>query len=93
MHWIEILQIRAAKQTEIEDLIERLNHSLERGGIEFAVYRRATIFNDLSIHLVHETNGDTRPNQTLGQRLAATLSDHGLVSHSLWVEMHPSDRR
>jgi len=89
MLWIEILQLRATKESALAALIEELGRALESERVEYTMYRHVSISTDFSVHLVHKTDGDRRPDQTLGQRLAATLSEHGLISHSLWVETYP----
>ena len=86
MRWIEIIQVRTVGESALDALAELLCHSLEDEGLEVTVYRHATVPTDLAVHLAHETGGDGAPDRTLGERLAATLGELGLVSHSLWVE-------
>jgi hypothetical protein len=93
MRWIEIIKLRATKERELRSLVAELGRSLENEFVEFTFYRHATIATDLSVHLVHETEGDSKPDRTLGQRLVATLSDHGLVHHSLWMQVQSCNRR
>ena len=93
MRWIEIIQLRTTGASAVSALAEELDRALEGEAVGVAIYRHAAVETDLSVHLVHETDGDVGPDRALGQRLVATLGEHGLVNHSLWVEVRPSDRR
>ncbi len=90
MRWIEIIQLRTTGPSTLDDLVGGLNRSLAGVPLEVTIYRHATVATDLSIHLVHETEGDAEPDRTLGQRLAATLEELGLVNQSLWTEVGPT---
>jgi hypothetical protein len=87
MKWIEIIQFRSTREATLDALVDELSRSLEGELVDVTIYRHTTISTDLSIHLVHETASDVKPDSTLGQRLAATLDELGLVNRSLWSEV------
>jgi len=89
MRWIEIIRLRTNGTPALDELIEGLGRSLEHEPAELAIYRHAAVATDLSVHIVSETEEGAQPERTLGQRLAATLEQHGLVNRSLWVEAFP----
>jgi hypothetical protein len=96
MRWIEIIQLRAPRESTLNTLIDELSRTLKDEHVEVTLYRHAAVSTDLSIHLGYETAGDAAPDCTLGQRLAASLDDHGVVNRSLWREArgsHDTTRR
>lgn len=88
MKWIEVIQLRSSAQ-ELPKLAEKLRRfvSSELSDEVVSVYRHEGVMTDLSVHLVHQTAENSRPDTTLGQHLAAQLEEHGLIDRSLWVEV------
>ncbi len=90
MKWLEIISLRSAGNgiggdDEIE-LGETLFGSRKEEGLKkIRLYRHASLGRDISLHLFHEGSRDEVRKSELGLRLAASLKESGLVSHSLWV--------
>lgn len=89
MHWIEVVTLRAFTTEDRAGLSEQLRQMLRAvstpGLVRHIVCHEAVIPTDLSIFLAWEQPG--APGKSpLGLRLAAMLSEFGLIYHTVWVD-------
>jgi len=91
MKWIEIIELRSADnnrelmKSQLESLINEVNQEARQQKIQ--VYRHITVETDLRIHLIHDSKKAKASMSPLGLDLASALKEHGLVNHSVWIEM------
>ncbi len=91
MKWIEIIELRSADnnrelmKSQLESLINEVNQEARQQKIQ--VYRHITVETDLRIHLIHDSKKAKARRSPLGLDLASALKEHGLVNHSVWIEM------
>ncbi len=89
MKWLEVIQIRSSgNKTEL--LVEELNKLFadfrrEPGGVEFTLFRHATIPSEFSLHLIHQSDSDSPGKSKTGLLLSATARDFGLIKHTIWI--------
>lgn len=90
MKWVEIITLRCFAKTEREFVDEFLNLVRRQKGAGFpesiAIYRHLVVETDLSIHMRWETATKPLCESFLGQQIAYTLKNHGLLNHSIWIE-------
>lgn len=91
MKWIEIIELRSADnnrelmKSQLQSLINEVN--LEARQQKIQVYSHKTVETDLRIHLIHDSKKTKVSVSPLGLDLASALKEHGLVNHSVWIEM------
>jgi hypothetical protein len=56
------------------------------------VFRHATVPGDLVIHLQDQPQGGAGRPTALGVQLAAALREHGMVEHTVWIELEQQPR-
>jgi hypothetical protein len=85
--WLEIIRVQSSRQAG--GVAGELIHGLEldptvRGSKEIRVFSNET--GDLAIHILWQSDRMPREGSSIGLRLAAALSEHGLVNHTIWIE-------
>ncbi|MDR3555669.1 MAG: hypothetical protein P4L55_13005 [Syntrophobacteraceae bacterium] len=88
MVWLETINIRSAGATEarkVLDLCRRIVESTaSEKGLRLKIFCNAAYATDISIHL--QWKSDPGAFSILGKELSSALQDHGLISHSVWIE-------
>jgi hypothetical protein len=90
MKWLEIISLRGSGDVrelldpELRGLLNQIGRL--NGLIEVKLYFHAFLNNDLSIHLLWETESVDSRESPVGQRLVGILRDFGLTNHNLWKE-------
>ncbi len=90
MNYLEIIELRSGNKNikligpEITELINELNQSLEKSVIKLFI--NATVENDFSIHIRHESDDVAIHGSPIGSLLISILKESGLTYHSIWVE-------
>lgn len=86
MEWLEIISVEVAELKKRKKVIELCNRISIPPSAELTVYW-INLSNELSIHIQWGAqSAPKRGRSRLGRELGRTLSDHGLVTHTLWVE-------
>ncbi len=91
MKWLEIIELRSADsnqelmKSQLQSLINEVNREAKHQKIK--VYSHITVETDLRIHLIHDSKKAKASRSPLGLDLASALKEHGLVNHSVWIEM------
>ena len=91
MKWLEIIELRSADnnrelmKSQLESLINEVNQVAKHQKIK--VYNHISVETDLRIHLIHDSEKAKVSVSPLGLDLASALKEHGLVNHSVWIEM------
>ena len=91
MKWLEIIELRSADsnrelmKSQLQSLINEVNQAAKHQRIK--VYNHITVETDLRIHLIHDSKMAKASGSPLGLDLASALKEHGLVNHSVWIEM------
>ena len=92
MNWLEIIEIRSAGgsrrliESQLKNLIGETAKETRQPSIR--VYNLATVDTDFSIHLLHDSDKLEKGGSPLGLHLASALKEFGLVSHSIWIDIH-----
>jgi len=88
MKWIEIIKLRnAGKAPEsLKGFLQGLPKNGHPGLVETKLYRHASWETDWGLHLLWESEAPKREGSLLALRLCQTLSEFGLVDHSIWIE-------
>ena len=87
MRWIEIVTLRAAA-VEMDALVSEIQEMLAGvGRVHVRLFRNPAVGSDISVHVHLETADEHTPINDLGEKLARTLEDYGLVSRTLWQEI------
>jgi hypothetical protein len=88
MKWIEIIKLRCAGKAPepLESFLSAMARNGEGGLIEMRIYRHATWETDYTFHLYWESEKPEKNGTALGLRLSRTLSEFGLIDHSVWIE-------
>ncbi len=87
MSHLEIIQIRTAKTNQkllndfLSAWLNQVNESKKTEKIK--IYKRINLETDYSIHI--ELKAKTDKDQ-IGEKLASTLKEFGIVNYSVWVE-------
>jgi hypothetical protein len=84
---LEVIHLRLVGQHP-EMLLEKIRDSMppHDSNIAIRLYRHTTVETDVAVHL-HMT--DPPPNSDLaelGDRIATSLREHGMVEYSVWLE-------
>ena len=91
MKWLEIIELRSADsnrelmKSQLQSLINEVNQEARQQKI--IVYSHVTVETDLRIHLIHDSEKVKASGTPLGLDLTSALKEHGLVNHSVWIEM------
>ena len=72
-------------KSRLQNLINEVNK--EGRQQEIKVYNHLTLETDLSIHLINISKMAKACGSPLGLDLTSALKEHGLVNHSVWIEM------
>lgn len=89
MKWLEIIEIRITGkdhnlvESYLKQLVEELN---KNNGPKMKVFSKLDLETDFSIHLGHDQDSIHDYGSGLGQHLASTLKDFGMVNHSVWLQ-------
>ena len=92
MKWVEMIELRSIDgnrellKSHLQQLIHQVNKEVNTQTIK--AYRRVMVDTDVSIHLVHNSPHVEHGGSPLGLRLVSSLQEFGLVTHSVWIEMH-----
>lgn len=92
MKWLEIVELRSVGsnqemlKSKMEALIKEVQKKTEQ---EVQRFTHASISSDFSIHLFHDSQIVPAAGSALGLHIASSLKEHGLVNHSIWLEMNP----
>lgn len=92
MKWLEIIEVRSAgnRRKLIDSQLEHLINETGQNTRETTtkVYKLATVETDFSIHLLHDSAEVEHDGSPIGQRLAFTLKEFGIVNHQILIEIH-----
>jgi hypothetical protein len=90
MQWMEVVKLRIAEKNpeSVEKEVVKLIKELGNNGSmkDIKLYRNALVDNDLSVHLLWETDNAEPQGSATGLCLVHVLKEYGLISHSVWVE-------
>jgi len=88
MKWIEIIKVRTAGKVpeSLNGLLSGLLKNSPPGLTEARLYRHASWETDWTLQLYWESTQFEENGTALGLRLAQTLTEFGLVDHSVWIE-------
>ncbi len=90
MNWIEVITLRSREYVRdalISELLGPATQCPENGCLmSMTIYRNAWIDTDVSVHLRWKSISPEQQGSDIGQRLAQSLKEFGLVNHSAWVE-------
>jgi hypothetical protein len=86
--WLEVIKLRAAGKNpgSLEELLRSMSQIKQRGLVEMQTYRHAALENDLSVHLLWESEHPEKNGSIPGLRLADAFKEFGLIDHSIWIE-------
>jgi hypothetical protein len=90
MHCLEIIELRSGGKNlkllgpELTELINKMNKELQKPTIKLFI--NATVENDLSIHIQHDSKIPGDYGSPVGLQLISILKDFGLTHHSIWIE-------
>lgn len=95
MTWLEIISVRTAGATEtVEalDLCRQICRSVAADQpVRVTIYSSTLYATDFSVHLRWEI--DPGGKSVLGNQVSSTLSDFGLINHTLWASRDEYARR
>lgn len=92
MEWLEIIELRTVDgnqellKSQLQKLVSELDMETKKRSIKS--YCRVMVHTDFSIHLSHDSTVVENGGSRLGLHLVSILREFGLVSHSIWIEMH-----
>ena len=87
MKWMEMIRVRSADPKAghlLSELLDRMQ-SQAPAGVEFEVYRHATLPGDLGVTVTWHDQAPSSRGSSLGLLLMAELKRCGWVDHSVWV--------
>jgi hypothetical protein len=88
MMWLEMISIRTADAIEASKVYDLCRKSLQsiahKELSKLTVYCNTRYTSDISIHL--EWKADPGWESILGRAVSEVLGDHGLISHTSWIE-------
>lgn len=86
MQNLEIIHLRMGSIFPQSLVNEILKLPIElQNNIDLMVYQLKGLSSDLSVHIFHQANGQKLPSP-LGEVVASSLREHGIVNHSIWAE-------
>ncbi len=85
--WLEIIRVRSSR--DVEEMIREIIRALKSdpdvpSAKEVRLFSNAV--GDLAIHLSWKSDRTPGDGSSLGLRLAAALSEYGLINHTMWTE-------
>lgn len=91
MKWIETIEIRAKHNSKelLESQLRKLLEEIRKieSGQTIRVLRKMSLETDYLVLLVDDSMRSAREGSPLGQQLASSLKDFGMVNHSVWNEI------
>ena len=93
MIWLETISIRAAGIIEAEKVLDiwnqfHLSTACDKL-LEMTIFRNVKYATDISIHLQWKSNPGNE--SILGRQLSSELENHGLISHTIWIQEEQPD--
>ena len=85
--WLEMIKVRSSEEARrtVGEIIQTLKSDpAVRNAGEVRVFSNEV--GDIAVHISWESRPTLREGSSLGLRLAAALSEHGLINHTLWIE-------
>ncbi|HAM52272.1 MAG TPA: hypothetical protein DCP92_16850 [Nitrospiraceae bacterium] len=93
MIWLEMISIRAAGIIEAEKVLNACGHFYLSVAsdklLKMTIFRNVKYATDISIHLQWKSNPGNE--SILGRQLSSELENHGLVSHTIWIQEEQPD--
>lgn len=85
--WLEIVKIRSSR--DADETVRGIIHTLKsdpaiRDAKEMRVF--SNVLNDIAIHISWESDRASLNGSSVALRLAAALSEYGLINHTIWIE-------
>jgi len=90
MKKLEIIEIqsvatsRAVLEAHMLELFEQVRNDQDE--IDVTIFKNGLIDTNYSIHLLQECESVVLNKSSTGKQLAAALKEHGIVSHSIWIQ-------
>jgi hypothetical protein len=89
MSALEIIHLRSSGES-VESLGKRIRDSIQTEGRDTEIvtlYRRQGLETDVAVHIHHMKPRRWNGPSTIALHLAHALRTHGLVEHTVWLEM------
>lgn len=90
MKWIEEIKLRAAANKEEEAFFRLMDLAADvretKGVVEVRIYGHITIFGDLVLRLMWDTDYPESQGSRVGISLKEILKSYGLIELSVWIE-------
>lgn len=90
MKWIEIIKVRGTEDSDIRVVRDMLQDfgkiQVKTKPTTVKLYYHSTVKGDLSIHIRWDLETMMAQKSPLGLRMAAAISDLGMINHSVWIE-------
>lgn len=88
MKALEVIHLRLAG-VDPKDLADSIRAGIDSPSdqAELRIFRHGTLETDLLVHLYRDTDERSDQASSLGEQLASVLRPHGMVEHSVWVEV------
>ena len=90
MKWMEVIKLRIAETSPelVEQKIIKLITDVNKYDSmkEIKLYRHVMLDNDVSVHLLWESEKIEPHGSATGLCLLHVLKEFGLISHSVWIE-------
>ncbi|MRR14268.1 hypothetical protein EG833_02330 [archaeon] len=92
MTFLEIITVRLADKKQFETILgfcKQVSNNVGAGKLtHFRIYRDTDYGCDISVHLLWTVDLPSQKKSLLGIQLARSLSDFGIVSHTLWIDQY-----
>lgn len=90
MKWLEIIEMRITSKDR--DLVNSFLRQLYQQVIkenkhQIRILNKYNLDTDFSVHLKHDSSDINQNGSALGQNILSALKEHGIVNHSIWMEM------
>jgi hypothetical protein len=96
MRWLEFIKVQAAATQGQAAVLELLDLVLDLrkmpGLVEAVVCDHASVYGDVAILLLWETDQSQRRGSPVGLNLNQAMQKFGLVSHSVWIVKDKTSR-
>ncbi len=89
MNWLEIISVKAAgsiERTRVIEICSKIRIPRMNGKSARMLVYGNSINNELTIHIYWSSPSAPEGKSPLGRAMSRTISDLGLVSHTVWVE-------
>ena len=91
MRWLEVLDVEVARPKDRKRVVELCSKISVPQSATLTLYEDS-VGNEFTIHIQWRSRLITSGGRSeLGRELSSSLSDHGLVTHTLWVEANHSN--